>query len=120
MAGDWIMRLKRRRDGRKYYYRHDYCTTARKESSLQMDEATAKQLALAITTHHPDFYAWAVPYDVKHAKHRSEAVKAAKAASTADAAAAKPASDSIVANDSVGCTLVSPKSRKDTKEAKAK
>ena len=84
MPGNWIMRLKRRRDGKKYYYRHDYCTTARKESSLRMDETTAKQLALAITTHHPDFYAWAVPYDVKHAKHRSAAVKAAKAAYAAD------------------------------------
>lgn len=110
MAGDWIMRLKRRRDGRKYYYRHDYCTTARKESSLRMDEATAKQLALAITTHHPDFYAWAVPYEVKHAKHRSAVVKAAKAASTVDTPARGP-TDSVVASDSVGCALVPPEGK---------
>jgi len=100
MAGNWIMRLKRRRDGKKYYYRHDYCTTARKESSLRMDEATAKQLALAITTHHPDFYAWAVPYDAKHQRHKSAAARAAREAARAD---------TVAASDSVGHALVAEK-----------
>lgn len=97
MGGNWIMRLKRRRDGKKYYYRHDYCTTARKESSLRMNEATAKKLADAITKHHPDFYAWAVPYDAKHQRHKSAAARAAREAARAD---------TVAASDSVGCALV--------------
>jgi len=77
-VGAWVLRLKRRRDGKKYYYRHDCCTTARKESSLRMDEKTAKQLAFAISSQHPDFYAWAVEYDARHAGKKAAAAKAAK------------------------------------------
>lgn len=62
---DWIVRLKRRRDGKWYFYRHDGCTTARIESSMLLTKDVAAQLAHAIASQHPDFTARAMRYDSK-------------------------------------------------------
>lgn len=62
---EWIVKLTRRRDGKKYYFRHDGCTTARLESSMRLDKEVAMQLAAAIRTQHPVFTARAMRYDSK-------------------------------------------------------
>lgn len=67
---------------------------------MRMDEATARQLATAISTHHKDFYAWAVPYNARHPKRRIAAAAAARL------------SEAMLDNiDSVACELI--KERKD-------
>ena len=60
---DWIVRIERRRDGKRYFFRYDGCTTARHESSMRMSKDIAIQLAHAIATQHPDFTARACRYD---------------------------------------------------------
>ena len=64
-AKEWIVRLQRRRDGKRYFFRHDGCTTARIESSMLMTKDVAAQLAHAIASQHPDFTARAMRYDSK-------------------------------------------------------
>ena len=64
----WIVKFRRKRDGKHYFYRHDGCLTARMESSMLLDETTAKQLAAAITKQHPDFSATARKYPKKAGK----------------------------------------------------
>lgn len=61
----FIIKLTRRIDGRKYYYRHDGNLTARKESSWIMDRDTAVQLASAIRKNHRDFTARSIPLSRK-------------------------------------------------------
>ena len=60
---DWIVRFERRKDRKKYYFRHDCALTARRESSMRMTEAIAKALAAAVRKNHPDFTARAMKYD---------------------------------------------------------
>ena len=62
---DWIVRLQRRRDGKRYFFRHDGCTTARIESSILLTKDVAIQLANAISSQHKDFSARAMRYDSK-------------------------------------------------------
>lgn len=64
----WIVKFTRRRDGRHYYFRHDCGLTARRESSMLLDEGVAKQLAEAVRQQHPDFTARAMPYPKKARK----------------------------------------------------
>ena len=60
---DWIVRIERRRDGKRYFYRHDGNTTARHESSMRLTKEVAVQLAHANTANHKDFTARACRYD---------------------------------------------------------
>ena len=64
----WIVKFVRKRDGKHYFYRHDGCLTARMESSMLLDETTAKQLAAAITRYHQDFVATARKYPKRAGK----------------------------------------------------
>ena len=64
----WVVKFTRRRDGRHYYFRHDCALTARRESSMLLDECVARHLAEAIRRQHPDFTARAVPYPKKAGK----------------------------------------------------
>ena len=66
--GLWVVKCTRRRDGKHYYFRHDCARTARRESSMLLDECVARQLAEAIRRQHPDFTARAVPYPKKAGK----------------------------------------------------
>ena len=59
----WIVRIERRRDGKRYFFRHDGNTTARYESSMQLPKEIALQLAHAIASQHPDFTARACRFD---------------------------------------------------------
>ena len=60
---DWIVRIERRRDGKRYFFRHDGNTTARYESSMRLPKEIALQLANAIATQHKDFTARACRFD---------------------------------------------------------
>lgn len=60
---DWIIRIERRRDGKRYFFRYDGCTTARYESSMRMSKDVALQFAHAIASQHPDFTARACRFD---------------------------------------------------------
>lgn len=73
-----IVKFIRRRDGRTYYYRHDGNLTARRESSMRLEESVAKQLALAIRKGHKDFTAVAMPYKRKPRNRHMERAKAPK------------------------------------------
>lgn len=73
-----IVKFIRRRDGKTYYYRHDGNLTARRESSMRLEEPVAKQLALAIRKGHKDFTAVALPYKLKPRKRHMERAKAPK------------------------------------------
>ena len=75
----WIVRFVRKRDGKRYFYRHDGCLTARMESSMLLDETTAKQLAAAITKLHPDFMATARKYPKKAGKPSIKSLRKAAA-----------------------------------------
>lgn len=57
MNSEYIVRLKRRKDGKRYFIRHDGCTTARYESAMKLDYDTARKLAKAIDTQHKSFRA---------------------------------------------------------------
>lgn len=58
--GDWIVKLYRRKDQRKYYIHEKGMTTARVDHIMLLPEADAKQLAYALRTQHPDFTARAM------------------------------------------------------------
>ena len=58
----WIIKFRRKRDGKHYFYRHDGNLTARMESAMLLDETIAKQRESAITKQHPDFVATAHKY----------------------------------------------------------
>lgn len=75
----WIVKFVRKRDGKHYFYRHDGCLTARMESSMLLDETTAKQLAAAITAQHQDFVATARKYPKKAWKPSKKSLRKAAA-----------------------------------------
>ena len=58
--GDWLIKLSRRKDQRKYYLHERGMTTARVDHLMLLPEADAKQLAYALRTQHPDFTATAM------------------------------------------------------------
>lgn len=71
----WIIKFRRKRDGKHYFYRHDGNLTARMESSMLLDETIAKQLAYAITKQHPDFVATAHKYPKRAGKPSKKSLK---------------------------------------------
>lgn len=58
--GDWLIKLSRRKDQRKYYLHENGMTTARVDHLMLLPEEIAKQLAYALKTQHPDFTAKAM------------------------------------------------------------
>lgn len=58
--GDWLIKLSRRKDQRKYYLHERGMTTARVDHLMLLPEEVAKQLAYALRTQHPDFTATAM------------------------------------------------------------
>lgn len=73
---DWIVRIERRRDGKRYFFRHDGNTTARYESSMRLPKEIALQLAHAIATQHKDFTARACRFDSPIHRRKNKCQKA--------------------------------------------